>query len=308
MRPALVLAAVCACGGAQSSQARSASGVAELVSDDVTGVARSTKEAFPVASYVTGLFRGPVPACWTQLVDAITAGYQLEVPGSSYFVIEGALPQAEVERCVVEALHDIMPVTTRRDGELVVFETGRTGPVYAAWRGGRIVAGTKPQVEAALRGSAKTRAAWRDRIASLPAGALAMWRGDHLMANLFGLPTKQYVLVLDQIDKQRPFFAGRVVVEYTRDGDAELAARRMEQGELHLKVKAPPELTAAFKRMTVKHHGKTVELAFDMNAFAGLDMAVLQALVDDLAAATPSSTDAPKPARATPPGSDESRC
>ncbi|MCX5741993.1 MAG: hypothetical protein NT062_05790, partial [Proteobacteria bacterium] len=88
----------------------SAPDVTRFFTADVTGALRADANNSPIVSYLASLLQPP-PACWTTLTGAIRASYQLEVAGhGSYFLFDGELPRAEVERCITTALGDALDV------------------------------------------------------------------------------------------------------------------------------------------------------------------------------------------------------
>ena len=247
---------------------------------EATGVLRGTAQDFPLIAFFSSLLPSP-PPCWTRLHAAIKAGYQLELPdGSSYFVIEGALPRSEVESCA-RGLQGVLPISIEPQGELVVFDAGQLGTAYVAWRGAVVIAGTSAQVtKAAVANGAGPTRTWRERLATLPPGPLAMWRSDPLLATILGVPTTSYVFAFETMQKTpEPFFTGRLIIEYSTLAEAAEAARRITAGQLDPEIAAPPELVESFKRMKVTQIDKRVVAAFDLDTFAGVDLGILQAWV-----------------------------
>jgi hypothetical protein len=289
----VALAALVGCSSSKSSKPSAPVDVevATFFTPSVTSVLRGSDEQFPIITYLSSMVRSP-PECWSRLRATITAGYQLEVPGGSYFLIEGALPRAEVETCVTTALA-AMGIEVGRDGELATFELGPAGTAYVAWRGSVVIAGSRQQVMDALAaGTPELARTWHDRLARLPPAPLAMWRQDEMIHNLFGVPTASYQMVIDKIEVDRESdptatadYAGRVIAEYSSPGDAETVARRIRQGELEPALAAPPDLVEAVKRMKVTQTGMTVEVAFDNATFAGVDLELLQGWLAGLATA-----------------------
>lgn len=283
------LAALAALGACSSSKAPTppapATDVTAFFSPSVTGVMRGSEVDFPMIDYLSSILGSP-PACWMTLRKAIKTAYQLEVPGNgTYFVLEGALPRAEVESCVTTALAPALGVKVGHDGELATFET-QAGTAYVAWRGPVVIAGRKQNVtEALVPAPPEIARTWRERLARMPQATLAMWRQDEMIHNLFGVPTTSYQLVIDRVQKTpRPDFAGRVIADYATAEDAATAARRIDEGEIEPALAAPPELAQAVKRMRVTRTGTSVEAAFDLAMFDGLDFEMLQAWIGGLAA------------------------
>jgi hypothetical protein len=289
MRTILAAMVLTACSSTSPTAPASAPAVApatdvsRYISVEVTGAMRASPEVAPILTVLADLIKPP-PACWAQLVTAMRATYQLEVSGhGSYFVFEGPLPQAEVERCVTTALTDVLPIHLRKDGELAVFESP-AGTVYAAWRGPFVIAGNRAQVTAAIGPSAPAQP-WRDRLGALPAGVMAMWRGDALVTNLFGVPTTSYQLAITSIARTpKAGLTGQLVAVYASASQAAQAAARIHAGELQTAVAPPPGLVEAFRRMKVTQRDATVIADFDLDTFGDLDLTALQGWLARLAA------------------------
>lgn len=260
--------------------------VADLITADAIGVGRFAAGNVAILTAVEGLI-APVPPCWTHLVGQVRAAYQIEVgPGAAYHVFDGALPQDEVEACVHE-LRSLEPYVGH-DGavdEIIV----RGGRLYLAWRGGLVIAASRrPLVEAALAVRSPTLAGtWRARLAALRPGAMAAWRSDAIITNLVGVRTVDYQIVVDFVGADPPGLAGAVVARFADPDAAALAAARLRAGAASSTLAPPPEVVAALQRLVITVRGAELEARFDERTFAGVDLAVLSAWMDRMAAGRP---------------------
>lgn len=245
--------------------------IANLVAPAATAVTRTPYEHFPVAGYVHDLIGAGAP-CWRELERGVLATYQIQTPEpSSYFVIEGSLPQATAWRCVPESFKGNVEVKVKKDGELVVFDLGELGSVYAAWRGRYIVVGERRQVEAALRTPTDASNPWLARLAPTSAAPIWQYRTDRLMESLFGATSLAYLVELDRlVTKPAPQFAGRAIIWYRSGSDAAVVGRRVKAGELS--VQGSPGLVDTFRQMKVEQEGAKVTLSFDHHTFALVDI------------------------------------
>ena len=246
----------------------------DLVTADATAIARQAAGYVALVSAVERMLPS-VPPCWTHLVRQVRASFQVEVgPGVAYHIFEGDLPRDEVEACAYE-LRAFEPFV-RRDGAIDEFIV-RGGRFYAAWRGPLvIVASRRALVEAALAVRAPTVArTWRDRLAALPSGPLVVWRADPLLANLIGVPTVAYQVVIETVAADPPRFAGVVVAQFAHPEAATLAAERMRSGAWQSPLDPPPEMIAAMTRLVVTTRGPELEARFDERTFVGVDLALL---------------------------------
>lgn len=245
--------------------------IANLVAPAATAVTRTPYEHFPVAGYIHDLIGAGAP-CWAELEKGVLATYQIQTPEpSSYFVVEGSLPQAAVERCVPEAFEGSVDVELKKEGELVVFDLGELGAVYAAWRGRYVVVGERRHVEAALRAPADTANPWVARLAQTSKAPLWQYRTDRLMESLFGATSTAYLVELDSlVTKPAPQFTGRAIIWYRSGSDAAVVGRRVKAGELS--VQGSPALVDTVRQMKVAQDGPKVTLAFDHHTFALVDL------------------------------------
>lgn len=247
----------------------------DLVTADATAIARQAAGYVALVSAVERMLPS-VPPCWNQLVGRVRAAYQVEVgPGGAYHIFESDLPRDEVEACAYE-LRAFEPFV-RRDGPIDEF-IERGGRFYAAWRGPLvIVARRRALVEAALAVRSPTVArTWRDRLAALSPGPLVVWRTDPLLANLIGVPTVAYQVVIETVAADPPRFAGVVVAQFAHPEAAALAAERIRTGAWQSPLDPPPEMIAAMTRLVVTTRGPELEARFDERTFVGVDLAMLR--------------------------------
>lgn len=252
--------------------------VADLVTADATGIGRFAGGHVALLTAVEAMI-APPPPCWTRLASQVRAAYQIEVgPGAAYHVFDGDLPQDEVEACAT-ALRGL-EAYVGHDGPIAEFIV-RGGRFYAAWRGPLvIVASRRALVEAALAVRSQTLArTWRDRLAALRPGPMAMWRSDALIANLVGVPTVAYQLVIDSVGAVPPRLTGVVVAQFAHPEAAALAAERLRAGAWGSTLAPPPEVVTALARLVVAVRGAELEARFDEHTFAGVELAVLSAWV-----------------------------
>jgi hypothetical protein len=191
--------------------------VADLVSPNVASVIRMGKGNSVVAKMIS-MLSSSSPACWLKLASTIKVEYGLEVAGAgNYFIVEGDLPKAEVEKCVGSVLATTtLPVHFDHDGEFATFDAGDGKIAYVGWRGPYVIIGSKGKVMDAITGSTKEHhRTWQDRIASLPTAPMVIWRNDQLIQRLFGVQSVEYQVVMDTIaQNSRLAFAGRLVVQF----------------------------------------------------------------------------------------------
>lgn len=253
-----------------------------MITPDAVGVVRQPADQFAVLLYAREIATvgGKVPACWSSLEHRVKAGYQVSLPVSSYFLLEGELPQAEVEDCVRSATNRL--VTPAHEGDLVAFSTP-SGTVYAAWRGAYVVLGNRDQVTAAVRvHDPAVVAGWRAHVAEPGAAPVWMLRTDASFADLLGAPTTSYQLVIDKLEgPPRSELAGRFVVTYASAPDAETGERYMRdwigRGRFPRKIAGPADavalydqLATALQRARMTRKGNVLELAFDTSTFGGM--------------------------------------
>lgn len=269
--------------GDPASPAAAKLGVGNLVVPTANAVTRTTFEHFVVASYVHDLI-GPGAPCLRELEAAVVATYQVQTPEpSSYFVLEGNLPQAAVEKCIPEAFKGKVDVHVKKDGELAVFELGDLGQVFAAWRDRYVVVGERAHVAAALASSTDASNPWPARVAAAGTAPIWAYRTDRLMESLFAAVSKSYLVQLDRLaTKPQPQFTGRLIIWYGNASDAAVVHRRARAGELT--VQGTQGLVDTFRSMKITHDGTTVTMTFDQTTFALVDLDELLALASRWAA------------------------
>jgi hypothetical protein len=273
---------ILACGSKPSPKAAQPVELASLISDDAVGVVRQPGKDFPVVLYTHELVvdNGEIPPCWAKLEHAITAGYQISLPVSSYFILEGELAKAEVEACVPSATRGMVKGDGGRD--VVAFE-GPAGTVYAAWRGRYVVLGNREQVDHATQAHAPDAVAhWRG-VLSTP-GAATTWvlRTDDAFADLLGAPTTSYLLVIDKLEPPpASFLSGRFVVHYASAQDVATGERHLKdwiaRGQFPRRIAGPAEavalfdrLAAALQRARITLDGTVLTLSFDSTMFGDM--------------------------------------
>lgn len=277
---AIVAAAVAAAACSSKAPPPNVQAVEELISRDAVGVSRQTKEMFFVLSYVRQI-ADESQGCWVHLLDRLTAGYQISVPGpDSYFIAEGELPRDEVIRCI-PATFPIGP-KVKDQGDIVAFETS-IGNVYAAWRGRFVVFGKEAHVKAAIEPSAETATRWRPLVArSKAAPVWATWVGGEY-AHLVGAGTTDVTLTIDKFEQTpKPFMAGRCIANYQSPTAAQEGLAFIEKwtgaGKWPVEIPASRDIAALFDRiaaaigkMKITQTGNTVELAFDSDQLGGME-------------------------------------
>lgn len=202
MRVALLLLGLAACSKATHMPA-----IGQLVVEDATALATWRPTEFP---YFAFLDADPdMLTCWRALEKKLAVAYQVYVPSGSYVILVGDLPRAKVESCVNEALlfSRMLDDDLGHDGELSVAKTP-AGTVYAGWQDRRIVLGRRTDVQRAL--AARSSApAWL-QAEGVPTAAEVAKTGfvavsaDAVLANLLGVPTKRWKLVLESPPRDWP--------------------------------------------------------------------------------------------------------
>lgn len=258
-----------------------------LVVPNAIAVTRTTFEHFVVASFVHDTI-GPGAPCLKELERGVVATYQVQTPEpSSYFVLEGNLPKATALKCIPESFKMApdggIAVDVEQSGELVVFDLGDLGQVYAAWRDRYVVVGEQKQVTAALGSATDTANPWLARIAASGTAPIWAYRTDRLPESLFGIAAQAYLVELDRLVlSPQVQFAGRMTIWYRSGADAVQAARRVKAGELL--VQGTQGLVDAFVQMKVKQNGNAITMTFDQTMFSLVDIDDFMNLVSRWAA------------------------
>ena len=299
MRRILVTVALIACGGTKPVanpaveelhlQPPDAVVLDSLISSNVVAIMKTKPEYFLVLKYLQPALGAPKDPCWTALEAKLVAGYQLWVPNvdgvgqSSYFIVEGNLPRAEVERCVPAAIK-MFPVDAKPDGDLLAFTGPDGATTFAAWKPPFVVIGARDLVNGALTSKPVPR--WHELLSAVSPAVPVWWASaDRLFTNLFGVMTKHYEVAFERIESApNAFFAGRAIATYNSAGDAAIVARRIKQGEVDLPFLAP-EVVESIKRFKVKQNGNVVEIGFDLGMFGGITVETLTEMTAKLMAA-----------------------
>jgi hypothetical protein len=257
----------------------------ELISSDAIGVFRQPGDQVFMVRYTRELIEkingNGVPACWTQLEQRVTAGYQVAVAQDSYMVIEGNLPEAEITSCVTTASRG--DIKFRKDGDLVEITT-LVGVAHAAWRGRYVVVGSRDLVDRAVRTATRdTSTRWRELILAVASAPTWMLRTDHSVDHIVGGKTTSVAFIMDQA-KPPPtaFFAGRFRMHYATPANAETGERFLkswiERGEFPVRVPDQPaamklldDLAVGLQKTKITRTGTKVELAFDSDMFGGAE-------------------------------------
>ena len=275
MRLAIALSCVLAACG--SNKPAPPATLAHLITPEVTSVMRTSIKGFPVLAYVNQLV-DPAQGCWSQLVDRVTAAYQILVPGDSYFVVEGNIPRDDLEKCV-PLTFPLHPETTDDDGMLAV-DFKSVGKVHAAWRGPFVVIGKRHQVVAALaEHDAATVARW-EKLTPPPGGEMALASTDVSYGSLYGSDATDWFLSLDKTTREPLFMSGVFKVRYKTAADAAKAADYIKgwsrDGKFPLLVSDDPDITAAYDgfaaaigKLTPKVTGNELVIAFDSDRLGG---------------------------------------
>jgi hypothetical protein len=260
-----------------------------LISSNVVAIMKTKPEYFMALKYVEEALGPSRNPCWSALAGKLVAGYQLHVPNvdgngqTAYFILEGDLPRAEVERCVPAAI-TTFAVEAKPDGDLLAISGPDGAATYAAWKDPFVVVGPRDLVNGALTSKPVPR--WHELLAAVPPGVPIWWgSADGLFTSLFGVVTRHYEVAFERIEAApNPYFAGRAVATYNSAGDAAIVARRIKHGEVQLPFDAP-EVVDSIKRFKVKQHGPVVEIGFDLGMFGGISAATLTELTAKLMAA-----------------------
>ncbi len=260
-----------------------------LITSNVIAIMKAKPEHFMVLKYLQRTLGPSKHPCWSALEGKLVAGYQLQVPKvdgvgqSAYFILEGDLPRAEIERCVPSAIK-MFAVDVKPEGDLLAISGPDGATTYAAWKPPFVVVGPRDLVNGALTSRPVPR--WHDLLGSVSPAVPIWWASaDGLFSNLFGVATKHYEVAFERIEAApNPYFAGRATATYNSAGDAAVVARRIKQGEVQLPFDAP-EVVDSIKRFKVKQRGPVVEIGFDLGMFGGISAETLTDMTVKLMAA-----------------------
>lgn len=220
--------------------------LAQLISDDATSVMRTTIDNFPLIAVTRSLI-DPAQPCWPDLLAKVTAAYQVLLGGDAYFIVEGNLPRAEVEKCIPAVF--TLGVKTRDDDGMLAVESP-AGVVHAAWRGSFVVFGGRAKVVAAVGEHAATTVSRWQALAPTKPSVFAIASIDRNYTPLMGANLADWSLSVDTLTKQPLFMAGALVARYQTPADAEAARTFIREwsgrGKFPLEVSTDPEIVAAY--------------------------------------------------------------
>jgi hypothetical protein len=295
VRRILVTVALVACGGtkpvsnpaAEELQLQPPDAVVldSLISSNVVAILKTKPDHFASLKYLQPMLGPRTPPCWSALEAKLVASYELHVPNvdgkgrTTYWILEGDLPRAEVERCVPPAIR-AWAVDMQADGDLLSFSVPDGTRLYAAWKPPFVVVGPRDLVNGAL--SSRPVPRWHDLLGAVPPTVPVWWASDDgLFSDLLGVSTKHYAVAIERLElAPNRYFAGRATVTYHSAGDAAIAARRIKQGEVQLAFRVTPDILESFKRFKVKQTGAVVEIGFDLGMFGGIsDEAIAMMIV-----------------------------
>lgn len=246
---------------------------AALITPDAAGILRSSAADAPILQYTHQLVDSD---CSKQINGKLVDAYQIELTGSSYFLFRGNVSEGELESCLakVEALK------VSRDGDLLVIEM-LDKHAYVGWRGDVIVAGTKPEVAAALaQHDAALARTWHDRIAGLPAGMFSMLTLTPMFTPFLGVPTRGATFSASLTGPRQ--FAFRFDIECADPAAAEAARAQIATGQVPPGVDPPPDIKAGFQKLKPTVTGAHLQLTIDQDTFHDVDLPMLQQWMSNL--------------------------
>lgn len=201
MRSLLVVTILAACSSS-SRPARPAAGLVLFVPDNAMGIAAWRPRDLPILSIIDRppeMFR-----CWRALEQKIEVAYQVfTADKSSFVVLAGDLPRAEVQPCLENAFiySRLLKDDLRDEGGQLVIDT-QVGRVDAGWRDGFVVIGRPADVTRALASKTPSEV-WAAAIEELPGKdelrthALLAISRDLTFAGLVGVRTSRWSLQFD---------------------------------------------------------------------------------------------------------------
>lgn len=275
MRIAIAISCVLAACGSKQSEPRPAT-LAQLISPDVLSVMRTSIDNFPVLAISRDLI-DPAQSCWPALIAKVTTAYQVLVDGDSYFIVDGIVPRADVEKCVPVTFL-ASPKIKDDDGMLSI--ESPIGTVTAAWRGGFVVFGARRHVVAAIaEHDAATVARWEKILPASPT-EMGMASVDDRYNALMGENVADWSFNLDKLTKTPLFMGGSLVIHYKTPADAAKALAYIEdwstRGKFPLQIEVHPDVAMAFDafaaaigKLKKTVSGVELEMKFDSDQLGG---------------------------------------
>ena len=237
---------------------------------------RTKIDNFPVLAIAKQL-TDPAQTCWPELVNKVTAAYQVLLDGTSYFIVEGNLPREDLEKCIpVTFLAN--PKIRDDDGMLAV--ESPAGTAYGAWRGNFLVFGTREQVvDATKPHDAAWVARWEKLLPSKPT-EMAMASIDLRYAAMMGDDVADWNLTFDKFGANPPFLSGTFTVHYQTPAAATKGLAYIKdwssRGKFPAAIEADPDIVAAFDafaaavgKLEPKLTGTELVMAFDSDRLGG---------------------------------------
>ncbi len=250
--------------------------LAHLISPATTSVMRTKIENFPVLAVAKQL-TDPAQTCWPDLIKKVTAAYQVLLDGTSYFIVEGDLPRADLEKCIpVTFLAN--PKIRDDDGMLAV--ESPVGTVYGAWRGNFLVFGTREQVVATVGEHESAWVARWDALLPKQPSEMAMASIDLRYTGMMGDDVADWNLTIDKFGTNPPFLSGTFTAHYQTQAAATKGLAFIKdwstRGKFPVKIEAEADIVAAFDSFAVqvgklepKVSGSELVLAFDSDRLGG---------------------------------------
>jgi hypothetical protein len=180
-----------------------------LVPDDATSVSAWRPKDLTILSIIDA--QPEMYRCWRDLEQKIEVAYQVFTADKSSFVIlAGDLPRAQVQPCAEEALAYSRVLTDdfRDEGGQLVAQTA-LGLAHAGWRDRFVVIGRPADVTRALASQTPSKV-WATAIDELPGKdalattAFAAISHDLMFTGLVGVPTTRWAMVFDSPTREWP--------------------------------------------------------------------------------------------------------
>ncbi len=293
MKIALGIACVLAACGSKKPEPPAT--LANLISPETMSVMRTSIDNFPILG-VTRTLIDPAQSCWPELVKKVTSAYQILLDGSSYFIVEGDVPRADLEKCIPVTFL-ASPKVRDDDGMLAV--ESQVGTAYAAWRGNFVVFGSRDQVVAAVAQHDAALVAKWEKLLPTKAAMMAAVSIDLRYSNLMGPGVADWSLSLDKVTKEPLFLAGKFVVHYKTPDDAAKGLAYIKdwsgKGKFPLAIEADPSIVSGFDafagavgKLSPAVNGTELVMAFDSDQLGGpLFFAGVMGHMDKMSAALP---------------------
>ncbi len=225
--------------------------------------------------------------CWRQIEKGIEAGYMFEMAGQvkSLLGFQGSFDRETVERCaeVAFSVGDILRMKSLRDGDITRFETESAGTVIVWWRSdGWALVGTAEQF-ASVQNSKKTLASKHclQGLLAIPSEEpVALYRCDSFFENIFGIPTKGWMMGMSI--KPMVSLTGAITVQFSSPGEA---AKAMEIMRTKAFLPIVPRFVVDFivaLPTTVHANQIRFDLHLTQADMEKIDMAELQKLTEEI--------------------------